>query len=854
MANTRAHLWSETRLVFQLALDERLHALSDPTGMMDEATAALGRHLGVSQVGFGEIDEAQTHVTVHRDWNDGRIASVVGTWRMDDFGPRFVARMKTGETIAIADVREDRLTSDVQVLAAYDTLQTRAILDVPLVREGRMVAMLFTHHAEPRCWSDDDVALVEAVGRRLWSVVERARAETRLRESNGALARNQRTLDALVRASSEVLFRVDADWSTLHQLSGGSFLSDSVADNSNWLDRYIPPEDHPAVHMEIARAIAARSSYLIEHRVIRADGSIGWAQSRAIPLLDEAGHITEWLGAASDITERRRAEADVRESATRLRLAVEAGQIGEWELNIATNSSIRALQHDRIFGYDKPIADWGIDTFLGHVLPEDQVHTEAAFRQAAASGTGWKFQCRIRRRNDNEIRWIAAYSAPQLDEAGRVVKLFGMVQDITDQKAAEIGLREMNETLEQRVADELANRSHVEEQLRQAQKMEAVGQLTGGLAHDFNNLLAGISGSLELMQNRMQQGRIGEVERYIATAQGAAQRAAALTHRLLAFSRRQTLAPKPTDVNRLVTGMQELIQRTVGPGIRVEVAGLSGNWPTLVDPSQLENALLNLCINARDAMPDGGSITIETAHNWLDARTARQQDVSEGQYLLLSVTDTGTGMPPEVVERVFEPFFTTKPIGQGTGLGLSMIYGFTRQSGGQVRIQSKVGQGTTVCLYLPRHLGEIAADVDTSSAPAPARMEQGETVLVVDDEPTVRMLMTDILEDLGHAAIEAADSATGLRILQSDVRIDLLVTDVGLPGGMNGRQMADAARVARPDLKVLFITGYAENAVLGSGQLESGMTVLTKPFAVEAMARRIQSMIEAGKEQTHHSW
>ena len=331
----------------------------------------------------------------------------------------------------------------------------------------------------------------------------------------------------------------------------------------------------------------------------------------------------------------------------------------------------------------------------------------------------------------------------------------------------------------------------------------------------------------------------------MAAAQGAAKRAAALTHRLLAFSRRQTLDPKPTDVNRLVAGLQELIQRTVGPSIPVEVVGASGLWPALVDPSQLENALLNLCINARDAMPDGGRITIETANKWMDERAARTHDMPEGQYLSLCVTDTGTGMPPEVITRVFEPFFTTKPIGEGTGLGLSMIYGFAQQSGGQVRIYSEVGQGTTVCIYLPRHYGDVTGEDASLRADALPRSEQGETVLVVDDEPVVRMLVTDILDDLGYTAIEAGDSAAGLKVLQSDVRIDLLVTDVGLPGGMNGRQMADAGRSVRPDLKVLFITGYAENAILGNGHLAPGMAVLTKPFPVETMAARIRSLIMA---------
>ena len=282
----------------------------------------------------------------------------------------------------------------------------------------------------------------------------------------------------------------------------------------------------------------------------------------------------------------------------------------------------------------------------------------------------------------------------------------------------EAELRELNATLRERIDTALREREAAEDALRQAQKMEAVGQLTGGLAHDFNNLLAGISGSLELMQTRMQQGRLTDVDRYMTAAQGAAKRAAALTHRLLAFSRRQTLDPKPTDVDRLAAGMQEMIQRTVGPGIQIEVVGAAGAWPALVDPPQLENALLNLCINARDAMPDGGSITIETANKWLDERAARQHNMPEGQYLALCVTDTGTGMTPDVIARAFEPFFTTKPTGEGTGLGLSMIYGFAQQSGGQVRIYSEVGKGTTVCIYLPRHYGDVEAEALPQAADA----------------------------------------------------------------------------------------------------------------------------------------
>jgi CheY-like chemotaxis protein len=346
-----------------------------------------------------------------------------------------------------------------------------------------------------------------------------------------------------------------------------------------------------------------------------------------------------------------------------------------------------------------------------------------------------------------------------------------------------------------------------------------------------------------MMQVRLAQGRTADFDRYLLAAQGAVNRAAALTHRLLAFSRRQTLDPRPTNINRLVNGLQELIQRTVGPSVRVEVVGMGGLWSALVDPNQLENAILNLSINARDAMPDGGTLTIETANKWLDQRAARQQDLPPGQYVSICVTDTGIGMAPDVVAKAFEPFFTTKPLGKGTGLGLSMIYGFARQSGGQVRIYSEVGQGTTMCIYLPRHDEEAPPEDETIPSMSSDPLGDGEVVLLIDDEPTIRMLVAEVLTEAGYAVIEAPDGPTGLRILESNAKIDLLITDVGLPGGINGRQVADAARVSRPDLKILFITGYAENAVVGGGRLEKGMFLLSKPFQVEILPSRIQEII-----------
>jgi len=450
--------------------------------------------------------------------------------------------------------------------------------------------------------------------------------------------------------------------------------------------------------------------------------------------------------------------------------------------------------------------------------PDDLERTRAGFALTQIGQPAIRFPNRYRTKA-GDYRWMSWVGVP---EDGLV---YCSGRDITEEVAAQEALADAQVAL------------------RQAQKMEAVGQLTGGIAHDFNTLLAGITGSLELLSTRVAQGRIDAIPRYLDAAQSAAKRAASLTQRLLAFSRRQTLDAKPTDVNRLIASMEELLRRSIGPDVLMEVVGAVGLWPTLIDPSQLENALLNLCINARDAMPDGGRITIETANRWLDDKVAKERELTPGQYISLCVTDTGTGMAPAIAARAFDPFFTTKPLGQGTGLGLSMIYGFVRQSGGQVRIYSEEGVGTTMCLYLPRFVGEAEADDAVTSHHA-FDASHGETVLVIDDEPTVRMLIVDVLGEAGYRVLEADDGAQGLKILQSAGRIDLLITDVGLPGGMNGRQVADAGRALRPDLKVLFITGYAENAVVANGHLDPGMQIITKPFAVELLGNKIRAIID----------
>ena len=471
------------------------------------------------------------------------------------------------------------------------------------------------------------------------------------------------------------------------------------------------------------------------------------------------------------------------------------------------------------------------------VLPDEAWRWIELYRGALLSGEPVRFR--------QELAITGRYLELSVFRLGSPGSRLMAVQfkDITSTVHAEMALHQLNETLEQRIANAIAQREQAENALRQAQKMEAVGQLTGGLAHDFNNLLAGISGSFEMIARRLEQGRMDDAERYVTAGLGAARRAASLTHRLLAFSRRQTLSPRPTDINGLLGEFLELVRRTVGPGITVTTDCADDLWHTLVDANQLENAMLNLCINARDAMPDGGSLIIQTINLALDEDGAFRRGLPPGDYVAITVSDTGVGIAPEAIDRVFEPFFTTKPMGSGTGLGLSMVYGFARQSNGIVRVRSEAGSGTQVRIYLPRHDG-LAKESDPGIADHAGTAKPGARILVVDDEPTVRMMMVDALGLLDFDCIEAHDGPSAIAMLDQNPRLDLLVTDVGLPGGLNGRQVADEARRRQPGLKVLFVTGYADSVVLQKDSTEAGIAVLTKPFAIDDLQYQAVTLLE----------
>jgi len=706
---------------------------------------------------------------------------------------------------------------------------------VPVTRHGRLEQVYWTYGFSP-IDEDDGVGGVLVVCR---DVTKDYLSSLALRDREAELARVQQIgriggLEVDLRTGFHN--RRSPEYLLIHGLPADA----ARESHEDWVRR-IHPEDREATENKFRDAIAGQvRDYTAQYRIIRpVDGQMRWISVRATIERDDSGKAVRLIGAHSDVTEQVMAEQALRQSEERYRTL--ADQLADLNATLAQRVEEKTRERDRIWNVSQDlllVADrngiwktinpawtrtlgWSEAELLNRTSewlehPDDGGITQARVKKLGGSDAIAKFESRFRHK-DGSYRWLSWTGVPDRDH------IYAVVRDVTAEKAA---------------AERLKT---TEEALLQSQKMEAVGQLTGGIAHDFNNLLTGIVGSLDLLQTRLNQGRTENVGRYIDAAMTSANRAAALTHRLLAFARRQPLIPKGVDANQLVVSLEDLLRRTIGETIDLSIVASDDLWTTLCDPNQLESALLNLAINARDAMPDGGKLTISTANATIDGITADAPALSPGEYICIDVTDTGTGMSAEVAARAFDPFFTTKPIGQGTGLGLSMIYGFARQSNGHAMIESRVGQGTSIKLYLPRHHSEIAVE-HAIAARAAQHAATGETVLVVEDEPVVRGVILEMLDEQGYRTLEAVDGPAGLRLLRSDARIDLLVTDVGLPG-MNGRQLADQAREMRPGLKVLFITGYAESVAIADGFLQPGMEMITKPFDLGNLSRRVRTMV-----------
>ena len=550
-----------------------------------------------------------------------------------------------------------------------------------------------------------------------------------------------------------------------------------------------------------------------------------------------------------ELEQRRQAEAELADSEARLRIANEAADIGTWDFNPQGGELRWDSKCKELFGLSPDSAVAYDTAFLAGLHPEDRERADAAVQRALDPEGSGKYELEYRTLGieDGVERWISA-SGRAIFVDGKAQRFIGTVIDITARKQTEARLKELNDRLEEQVEAEVSRRAQAEEALRQAQKMEAVGQLTGGIAHDFNNLLTIVTGNIGRAQRALEAASFVDprTHRSLDHAMKGAERAAALTQRLLAFSRRQPLAPKPIDLDKLVTGMSDLLERSLGELIRLEIVTSPGLWRVEADPNQLESALLNLALNARDAMPKGGVLTIETANARLDESYAAQQsEVPPGQYAMIAVTDTGAGMSKDVLERAFEPFFTTKEVGKGTGLGLSMIYGFVKQSGGHVKIYSEEGHGTTIKIYLPRLLsdpvdGELPEELAGGVEGSPRR----ELVLVVEDDDDVRTYTVESLQELGYQVIEAHDGPSALRLIaQHGAPIDLLFTDVVMPG-MSGRELADEARKLQPTLRVLYTSGYTRNAIVHGGRLDPGVEMIMKPFTFEALAEKVRDMID----------
>ena len=860
----------------------------------------------------------------------------------------------------------------------------------------------------------------------------------RKEQIDAALRDSERHYRDLIGASNQVLYRHNADWSEMRQLSGGGFLADTEQPDPDWFRKYIHIDDQPAVWTAIEQAVRTRSPFELEHRVIREDGSLGWTLSRSIPIFDEDGEVVEWFGMAADVTERKRGEERLRESEDRLRLAAEAADVGTWDFSPATGVLRWDERCKRFFGLP-PDAEVTYEIFLEGVHPEDRAKTDKAVQRALEpDGPGeYDVEYRTIGLHDKVERWMAAKGRAIFEGEGpakRAIRFIGTVIDISDKRRAadqlseeshnleilnrigaaiageldlervvqlvtdagveltgahfgaffynvvndsgesytlytlsgvdrshfdkfpmprnthvfgptfrgegvvrsdditkdprygknapyygmpkghlpvvsylavpvisrtgevigglffghpetgrfkqrqerlmegiaaqaaiaidkaqlyraaqheieqrvkaEQALSALNETLESRVAEEIARRAQAEEVLRHAQKMETVGQLSGGIAHDFNNLLQIIHGNLTLLQRALPPDE-PRWQRSVGNALTGTERAAALTQRLLAFSRRQPLDARPVDVNAMIADMIELLHRTLGEPIAIETR-LSADIPSaLVDGNQLENAILNLAINARDAMPQGGELEISTDLAELDAAAATAHaDASPGRYVRITVTDTGEGMSPQVLQRAVEPFFSTKEVGQGTGLGLSMVYGFAKQSGGHLILNSVEGEGTAIELYVP-----CSKD---AAVPRAARQEQaelpagnGERILLCEDDADVRQFSSETLSELGYDVVEAHDAESALKALATNGPIDLLFTDIVLPGGRTGADLAREALAAQPQLKVLFATGYARSALEERQGPDSEIALLLKPFGVEELATKLRTILDA---------
>jgi PAS domain S-box-containing protein len=869
---------NEARLLFLDALNKETAKTRDADGVMAVTTRMLGEYLGVSNCAYADMDPDQDGFTIRGDWSAPGAMHTLGHYSLANFGEKAVRELGAGRPLVINNLKE----IGPEAAAAFQSIGIGATICMPLVKEGQLTALMAIHHRGPHRWTSRDLALLTEVTERSWAHIERVRSEQAAREAAERLVLANKAAGIGTWDYDPVndVLRWDSRCKEVFGLSPDA----DVSYEGSFL-RGIHPDDRQRTHEAVNSALKPDSpSYNIEYRTIGIeDGVERWIAATGQAIFS-GGQAVRFIGTVLDITARKKTERDLRilndtgasvarerDLETIVQIVTDAGveltgaQFGAFFYNVLAADggsymlySLSGAPRTAFENFPMPRNTAVFEpTFTGtgvvrsddilqdprygknaprKGMPEGHLPVRSYLAVPVISRTGEvlgglffghaetaKFQAE----HEATLLGIAGHAATAIDNARLLTRL-----------------EALNAELEQRVADEIAERMKAEEQLRQSQKMEAVGQLTGGIAHDFNNMLAVILGGLNLAKRRLAKGEVN-VDRLIEGAIDGANRAATLTQRLLAFSRQQPLAPEVVDLNKMVGGMSELLERSLGELVRLETVLAVGLWRVRADPAQLESAVINLAVNARDAMPKGGRLTIETSNVSIDRKFAHEYALSAGQYVLIAVTDNGTGIPAEVLGKVFDPFFTTKVVGKGTGLGLSQVYGFVRQSGGHVKIYSEVDVGTTVKIYLPRFAGEEVASTPSQVVAHPGASLQSETILIVEDDERVRSISSESLRELGYTVVEAASAKDAIRKMENGFVPDLLFTDVVMPD-MTGAELATELTRRYPDLKVLFTTGYTRNAIVHNGMLDAGKHLLSKPFAIEDLAVKVRSLLDEG--------
>jgi PAS domain S-box-containing protein len=819
----------ERRQSFLLSLSDRVRDLTTPEEVMAEVEQALGSELGADRVGYGEVDQDRGVVSMRRDWTHG-VVSAEGEFRLEDLGADLISDLAEGRLIRIADVHGDPRTQDA--LEVFQRLETRALMRAPVIQGGRLRAFLYAHHSAVRDWTEAEAELLQEVASRTWGEVERTRAEGEVRESEERFRAIADTAPVLIWVTHQDRSRAFINQAYVAYY-GGTYEEARLAD---WQGR-IHPDDHDRI---IAESLAGESSgqpFSLEARYLRHDGEYRWLKSFSRPRLGPDGPMIGFVGVAFDVTDIREAQARLLESETRFRTVADSAPALIWMLDGQGRPSFANRRYRTFFGIDSK--DDLAEGWNRLIHPDDAAAFQIAFETAISRRERFEGLVRVRHAVQGE-RWLRCEGLPRFDGSGAFQGYVGANIDVTEAKKAEDDLKRINELLEERVGDALAEKAKAEADLMHAQRMEAVGRLTGGVAHDFNNLLTVVIGALDIIlrspDDAAKRQKLGEA------ALAAARRGEGLTHQLLAFSRRQALRPQPVDLNGLIQESEPLLRRAVGEAVEFRLKLRRGGARVSVDPSQFEAALLNLVVNARDAVSDNGRVTVETMACTIKA--GEVMDLSPGDYVCVAVKDNGVGMPSEVIARVFEPFFTTKEVGKGTGLGLSQVYGFARQSGGGAHITSQPGRGTEIRLYLPPLTDEAEATAPVAAPASP--LVAGRRLLLVEDDVSVAVVALELLEGLG-LEVRAVETGPEARALLTRERFDIMLSDVVMPGGMTGIELARLCERDYPAMRVVLTSGYAGDDV-DAALADAPWPFLRKPYSGEQLARVLGDLVEPEPE------